>query len=85
MFLPTTRIPLSHVISAEADSDIERKSRRVWHWTQDKACVAEPGGRFYNSHHGRGDKAIVIHLQDHVCERLVVEVQDSAAEVEKTN
>lgn len=84
-FLPTIKIPLSHVRGAEADPNIERKLWRAWALGQGKDCVAEPGVKFYNPHHGMGDKAIVIYLQDEVCERLVVEVQDPAAEVEKIN
>ena len=84
-FLPTMKIPLKHVLGAEAAPEIEKKLWRAWALGRGTDCVAEPGVRFYNPHHRMGDKAIVIYLQDDVCERLVVEVQDPAAEVEKIN
>ncbi len=84
-FLPTMKIPLKHVLGAEANPEIEKKLWRAWALGRGTDCVAEPGVRFYNPHHRMGDKAIVIHLQDDVCERLVVEVQDPAADVAKIN
>ncbi len=84
-FLPTMKISLDHVRSAEVDPEIQRKLWRAWSLGRGKYCVAELGVRFYNPHHGSADKAIVIHLKDDVCERLVVEVQDPATAVEKIN
>lgn len=84
-FLPTMKIPLSHVRGAEADPGIEQKLWLAWALGRSKDCVAEPGVKFYNPHRGMGDKAIVIHLKDEICDRLVVEVQDPAADVEKIN
>ena len=83
---PTMTIPLDHVLSAEADPDIERKLWRAWVFgTSGEYCVPEPGVRFYNPRHVGAHKAIVIRLQDESCERLVVEVEDSEGVVERIN
>ena len=76
MFIPTMKIPLEHVLGAEADPEIERKSWRAWVFGNGAGCVPEPGVRFYNPRHFLAHKAVVIRLKDEPCERLVVEVRD---------
>ncbi len=86
VFLPTMKIPLDHVLGAEADPEIERRLWRAWVLGKySEHCVPEPGVRFYNPRHFYAHKAIVIWLKDEVCERLVVEVQDPEAAVAKIN
>jgi hypothetical protein len=88
MFLPTMRIPLDHVLGAEADPDIERKLWRAWVLREFKPgtyCAPDPDVRFYNPRHYCAHKAIVIRLQDETCERLVVEVEDPEGVVERVN
>ncbi|MBA3472734.1 MAG: hypothetical protein H0T57_05810 [Rubrobacter sp.] len=87
-FLPTVKIPLDHVLGAQADPEIERKLRRAWAFGRGLYClngVAEPGVRFYNPRFGNREKTIVILLKDYVCERYVVEVQDPEAVVAMIN
>ena len=86
MFKPTMKIPLDHVLGAEADPDIERKLWKAWVFgTLGEYCTPEPGVRFYNPRHYCAHKAIVIRLQDETCERLVVEVEDPDSVVERIN
>lgn len=86
MFKPTMTIPLDHVLGAEADPEIERKLWRAWVFgTHGEYCAPEPGVRFYNPRHYCAHKAIVIRLRDEACERLVVEVEDPDAVVERVN
>jgi hypothetical protein len=86
MLKSTMTIPLTHVLDAQADPDIERKLWRAWVLgSSGEYCVPEPGVRFYNPHHYCAHKAIVIRLQDESCERLVVEVEDSEGVVERIN
>lgn len=80
MLLSSMRIPLEHVVRAEADPNVEWE---VW-----RGCripgVKVPGVRFY-AMHGRRDKTIVIWLKDESYDRLITEVQDPAEVVEKIN
>ncbi len=46
-------------------------------------CAPDPEVRFYNPRHYCAQKAIVIHLREETCERLVVEVQDPEGVVEQ--
>ena len=50
MFVPTLRIPLEHVVGAEADPDIERKMWRAWVLKGSKLgtyCAPDLEVRFY--------------------------------------
>ncbi len=80
MLLSSMRIPLDHVIRAEADPNIEWE---VW-----KGCriqgVKVPGVQFY-AMHGRRDKTLVIWLEHESCERLIVEVEDPVEVAETIN
>ncbi len=88
MFTPTTKIPLDHVLGAEADPEIERKMWRVWvlrGYRPGKYCAPDPEVRFYHPRHLCAEKAIVIRLKDEGCERLVVEVDDPDEAVARIN
>ena len=80
MLLSSMRIPLDHVIRAQADPNIEWE---VW-----KGCriqgVKVPGVQFY-AMHGRRDKTLVIWLEHESCERLIVEVEDPVEVAETIN
>ncbi len=79
MFRPTMKIPLDHVLGAEADPEIERKLWRAWVLRGFKPgtyCAPDSEVRFYHPRHLCAHKAIVIRLKDEGCERLVVEVED---------
>ncbi len=80
MLLSSMRIPLDHVIRAEADPNVEWE---VW-----KGCriqgVKVPGVQFY-AMHGRRDKTLVIWLEHESCERLITEVEDPVEVAEKIN
>jgi hypothetical protein len=81
MFTPTMRIPLDHVLGAEADPSIERRLWRAWVLRGVKPGAyraPDPEVRFYQPRHFLAHKAIVIRLQDEGYERLVVEVEDPA-------
>ena len=84
MFKPAMTIPLDHVLGAEADPNIERKLWRTWVFgAHGEYCTPEPGVRFYNPRHFCAQKAMVIHLKEAPCERLVVEVEDPEGVVER--
>ncbi len=97
MFIPTLRIPLEHVLGAEADPEIEREMWRGWafgrpgFWRsrifgEDGGHRApDPGVRFYNPRHSCAHKAVVVRLRDEDYERLVVEVEDPEGAVERIN
>ena len=85
MFIPTMKIPLDHVLGAEADPEIERKLWRAWVFGNGASCVPEPGVKFYNPRRFLAHKAVVIRLKDELCERLVVEVQDPEGVAEQIN
>ena len=80
MLLSSMRIPLDHVIRAEADPNVEWE---VW-----KGCriqgVKVPGVQFY-AMHGRRDKTLVIWLEHESCERLIVEVEDPVEVAQNIN
>ena len=84
-FIPTMKIPLEHVLAAEADPEIERNLWRAWVFGKGAACVPEPGVSFYTPRHFLAHKAIVIRLKDEPCERLIVEVQDPEGVAEQIN
>jgi hypothetical protein len=88
MFTPTLRIPLDHVMGAEADPQIERRMWRTWVLSAFKPGTyhpPDPALRFYHPHHFSAHKAIVIQLKDESCERLVVEVDDPDGVVAQIN
>ncbi len=79
MFIPTMKIPLDHVLGAEADPEIERKLWKRWvlrSSTPGTYRAPDQEVRFYNPRHGLAHKAIVIRLKGEGYERLVVEVED---------
>jgi hypothetical protein len=79
MFVPTMKIPLDHVLGAEADPEIERKLWKMWvlrSSTPGAYRGPDPEVRFYNPRHYLAHKAIVIRLKDEGYEHLVVEVED---------
>jgi hypothetical protein len=79
-FLSRLRVPLEHVLRAEADPNVEWVVWRGWRVPN----VYVPGVRFYDMH-GRRDKTIVIWMKDETYDRLIVEVQDPAEVVAKIN
>lgn len=88
LFTPTTRIPLDHVLGAEADPEIERKMWRSWVLRASKPGkyrAPDPEVSFYHPRHHCAHKAIVIRLEDEAFERLVVEVDDPASAVALIN
>jgi hypothetical protein len=79
MFVPTMKIPLDHVLGAEADPEIERKLWKRWVLRSSAPGTyrgPDPEVRFYNPRHFLAHKAIVIRLKGEGYERLVVEVED---------
>jgi hypothetical protein len=79
-FLSRLRIPLKHVVGAQADPEIERTLWRGWR----APGMHVPGVRFFDVH-GLPDKTIVIHLKDETYDRMIVEVEDPAEVVAKIN
>jgi hypothetical protein len=80
MLLSSIRIPLEHVVSAEADPHVEWEVWRGWR----VPGVKVPGVRFY-AMNGRRDKTLVIRLKDETYERLVMEVDDPSEAAESIN
>ena len=80
MLLSSIRIPLEHVIGAEADPHVEWEVWRGWR----VPGVKVPGVRFY-AMNGRRDKTLVIRLKDETYERLVTEVDDPSEVAEEIN
>jgi hypothetical protein len=78
--LSRLRIPLEHVLGAEADPEIEHTLWRGWRIPN----VHVPGIRFYDVH-GHRDKTVVIRMKDETYDRIIVEVQDPADVVAKIN
>ena len=80
MLLSSMKIPLEHVIRAEADPNVE--------WDVWKGCrlpgIKVPGVQFY-AMHGRRDKALVIWLEHESCERLITEVEDPVEVAQQIN
>ena len=88
MFVPTMKIPLGHVLGAEADPEIERKQWKAWvlrSSTPGAYGGPDPDVRFYHPRHYLAHKAIVIRLKDEGYERLVVEVEDPDGAVAQIN
>jgi hypothetical protein len=88
MFVPTMKIPLGHVLGAEADPEIERKQWKAWvlrSSTPGAYGGPDPDVRFYHPRHYLAHKAIVIRLKDEGYERLVVEVEDPDGAVAEIN
>lgn len=80
MLLSSIRIPLAHVLRAEADSKVPWE---VWRGLRVPG-VNVPGVRFYACY-GRRDKTLVISLKDETYERLITEVDDPAKVAETIN
>jgi hypothetical protein len=80
VLLSTIKIPLEHVIGAEADPKVEWEIWRGWRVPGVKVA----GVRFY-AMHGRRDKTLVIWLKDENYERLITEVEDPAEVAEEIN
>ena len=80
MLLSSMKIPLEHVIRAEADPNVE--------WDVWRGCrlpgIKVPGVQFY-AMHGRRDKTLVIWLEHESCERLITEVEDPVEVAETIN
>ncbi len=80
MLLSSMKIPLEHVIRAQADPNVEWE---VW-----RGCrlpgIKVPGVQFY-AMHGRRDKTLVIWLEHESCERLITEVEDPVEVAQKIN
>jgi len=88
MFVPTMKIPLDHVLGAEADPEIERKLWKAWvlrDFTPGAYSGPDPEVRFYHPRHYLAHKAVVIRLKDEGYERLVVEVEDPDGAVARIN
>jgi len=88
MFVPTMKIPLDHVLGAEADPEIERKLWKSWvlrRFNPGAYGAPDPEVRFYHPRHFLAHKAIVIWLKNESYERLVVEVEDPDSVVEQIN
>ena len=80
VLLSSIKIPLEHVIGAEADAHVAWEVWRGWR----VPGVKVPGVRFY-AMRGRRDKTLVIWLKDETYERLVTEVDDPAEVAESIN
>ena len=80
VLLSSIKIPLEHVVSAEADAHVAWEVWRGWR----VPGVKVPGVRFY-AVRGRREKTLVIWLKDETYERLVTEVEDPAEVAERIN
>ena len=80
MLLSSIRIPLEHVVGAEADPKVEWEVWRGWR----VPGVKVPGVRFY-AVGGRRDKTLVIRLKDETYERFITEVDDPSEVAESIN
>ncbi len=80
MLLSSIRIPLAHVVGAEAEPKVPWEVWRGWR----VPGVKVPGVRFYACY-GRRDKTLVISLKDETYERLITEVDDPAKVAETIN
>lgn len=84
-FLGCMKIPLEHVVRAEAAPEIEWDVWRKWRFQGTRMPDAHaPGVRFYNMH-GRRDKTISIWLKNEDYEQRIMEVQEPAKVVEEIN
>ncbi len=80
MLLSSIRIPLAHVVGAEAEPKVPWEVWRGWR----VPGVNVPGVRFYACY-GRRDKTLVISLKDETYERLITEVDDPVKVTETIN
>jgi hypothetical protein len=80
ILLSSIRLPLEHVVGAEADPRVEWEVWRGWR----VPGVKVPGVRFY-AMRGCRDKTLVIWLKDETYDRLITEVRDPAEVAEKIN
>jgi hypothetical protein len=80
VLLSSIKIPLEHVVRAEADAHVAWEVWRGWR----VPGVKVPGVRFY-AVRGRRDKTLVIWLKDETYERLVTEVDEPAEVAESIN
>ena len=80
VLLSSIRIPLEHVVGAEANPHVEWEVWRGWR----VPGVKVPGVRYY-AMSGRRDKTLVIWLKDETYERLITEVDDPSEVAESIN
>ena len=80
MLLSSIRIPLAHVVGAQAEPKVPWE---VWRGLRVPG-VNVPGVRFYACY-GRRDKTLVISLKDETYERLITEVEDPATVADAIN
>ena len=80
LLLSSIRIPLEHVVGAEANPQVEWEVWRGWR----VPGVKVPGVRFY-AVGGRRDKTLVIRLKDETYERLITEVDAPSEVAEEIN
>ena len=80
ILLSSIRIPLEHVVGAEADAHVAWEVWRGWR----VPGVKVPGVRFY-AVSGHRDKTLVIWLKDETYERLITEVEDPAGVAQSIN
>ena len=80
LLLSSIRIPLEHVVGAEANPQVEWEVWRGWR----VPGVKVPGVRFY-AMRGRRDKTLVIRLKDETHERFITEVDDPSEVAESIN
>ena len=78
--LSSIKIPLAHVVRAEADPKVPWEVWRGWR----VPGVNVPAVRFYACQ-GRRDKTLVISLKDETYERLITEVDDPVRVAETIN
>ena len=80
VLLSSIKIPLDHIVRAEADDHVAWEVWRGWR----VPGVKVPGVRFY-AMRGHRDKTLVIWLKDETYERLVTEVDDPAEVAQSIN
>jgi seryl-tRNA synthetase len=80
VLLSSIKLPLEHVVGAEADPHVEWEVWRGWR----VPGVKVPGVRFY-AMRGRRDRTLVIRSKDETYDHLITEVQDPAEVAEKIN
>ena len=78
--LSSIRIPLEHVVRADADAHVAWEVWRGWR----VPGVKVPGVRFY-AVRGRRDNTLVIWLKDETYERIVTEVDEPAEAAQRIN
>ena len=80
ILLSSIKIPLEHVVGAEADPHVEWEVWRGWRIPG----VKVPEVRFY-AMHGRRNKTLVIWLKEETYERFITEVEDPAGVAQSIN